>query len=200
MRRITLTALAAAAGWSWLALPAAADVKISVKTKSYAISGKTGTELLAAMDRRGPKHGFLTRAIAQTSYGVSWEIDWVVKNNTCRVRSSEAKLTVTYTYPEVSGAMTADMAKRWARFFKGVKKHEEMHGTLARRMVAAADKAVTGFSVKNDPSCRKAQAAVKKRVGAIYADYEAKQFHFDDVEHRQGGSVEALVRALKRQN
>ena len=47
-----------------------AAVSIKIKTATYPISGKNGIDLLDAMDRRGPKHGFLTRAIAQTSYTV----------------------------------------------------------------------------------------------------------------------------------
>ncbi len=37
---------------------AAAGVKITETTRGYPIAGDTGAALLAAMDRRGPKHGF----------------------------------------------------------------------------------------------------------------------------------------------
>jgi predicted secreted Zn-dependent protease len=173
-------------------------VKTSVKTKNYSISGKDGAALLAQMDRRGPKHGFLTRAIAQTSYSVNWEIDWTRKNNVCRVKRAVATLSITYTYPEATGALSSQLKQRWARFMKGVRKHEEMHGTLATQMVKAADKAIAGFAMKNDPGCRKAQAAVKERVDEIYALYEAKQHRFDQAEHQSGGAVDSLVRALGR--
>ncbi|HTV68892.1 MAG TPA: DUF922 domain-containing protein [Rhizobiaceae bacterium] len=192
--------LAAAAVFSALiaSSPAGAAVKTSVKTKHYSISGKDGAALLAQMDRRGPKHGFLTRAIAQTSYTVNWEIDWTRKSDVCRVKNAVARLSITYTYPEATGALSPQLKQRWARFMKGVRKHEEMHGTLAAHMVKAADKAITGFAMKNDPGCRKAQNAVKRRVDEIYALYEAKQHRFDAVEHQPGGAVDSLVRALGR--
>lgn len=179
-------------------LPAHAAVKTSVKTKNYSISGKNGAALIAQMDRRGPKHGFLTRAIAQTSYSVNWEIDWTRKGDACRVKNAVAKLAIVYTYPEVSGALSPQLKQRWARFMKGVRKHEETHGSLAAQMVKAADRAITGFATKNDPGCRKAQAAVKRRVDDVYALYEAKQHSFDQAEHQPGGAVDGLVRALSR--
>ena len=67
------------------------------------ISGKNGNALLDAMDRRGPKHGFLTHAIAQTSYTIAWEIDWKEQAGSCRVANAAATLTITYTYPQVHG-------------------------------------------------------------------------------------------------
>ncbi|MBX3575816.1 MAG: DUF922 domain-containing protein [Rhizobiaceae bacterium] len=197
MRLLVHTVLVLAAV-GWAVSPAAATVKTSVETKTYEISGRTGTELLSAMDRRGPKHGFLTRAIAQTSYTVNWEIEWAQKNGTCRLKSAVATLSITYTYPKVSGKMSSPLKKKWERFYAGVKAHEETHGTLASQMVKAADKAISGFAMKDDPGCRKAQAAIKRRVDGVYAEYEARQVRFDKTEHARGGAVDGLVRALSR--
>jgi predicted secreted Zn-dependent protease len=198
MRRLSHVVVVAAAALTALAVPAAAAVKTTVKTTQYSISGRNGSELLNQMDRRGPKHGFLTRAIAQTSYTVNWEIGWANKGGTCRLREAKATLSITYIYPNATGPMSADLKKRWATFMKGVRKHEEMHGVIAQKMVKAADRAIAGFSTQNDPNCRRAQAAVKRKVDAVYAEYEAQQARFDRVEHRNGGGVDQLVRALKR--
>ena len=81
---------------------ASADVKVTEKTRNYAIAGKSGAALLDAMDRRGPKHGFLTRAIAQTRYSVSWKIEWGETRTACRVKRVEGELAITYTYPRVT--------------------------------------------------------------------------------------------------
>ena len=197
MRHSAIALMGACAAVALMASPAAAAMKSTVNTKHYDISGKSGGALLQAMDRRGPKHGFLTRAIAQTSYTVGWDIEWARKNRTCKVSKATATLATTYTYPNVTGPVSAEMKKRWARFIKGVRIHEERHGAIAMQMVKAADKAVAGFVVKNDPSCRKAQAAVKRRVDEVYAEYEARQVRFDDAEHRPGGAVDGLVKGLK---
>lgn len=176
----------------------AADARVSVKSTvvHYRISGGTGDALLDAMDRRGPKQGLLTRAIAQTSYTISWSIDWQEKAGRCRVASVTADLAIKYNYPEVSGTMRPELERRWNRFMAGVRAHEETHGRIARQMVRAAEKSVSGVASPDDRSCRKAQAEVKRRVAAVYAEYEARQQAFDRVEHAGGGHVERLVARL----
>ncbi len=175
-----------------------AGVKVSEKTRSYNITGKTGTALLDAMDRRGPKHGFQTRAIAQTRYTIGWSIEWAETRTACRVKGVDGELALTYTYPRVAEKLTPDMSRRWDKFLYGVTKHEKMHGDIARQMVAAAEKSVAKLTVSNDPGCRKSRSEVKRRMAAIYADYEERQVRFDDKEHREGGRVDGLIGALTR--
>ena len=188
--RIVLFAACAA-----IAGEAAAGVKVSEKTRSYEIAGNTGAALLAAMDRHGPKHGFLTRAIAQTRYSVSWTIEWGETRAACRVKSIEGTLDIIYTYPGAAG-LPPGLERRWARFLAGVRKHEKAHGDMARQMARAVEKSVARLSIDNDPGCRKTRREVKDRTAAIYAAYEARQIKFDVREHREGGRVEALIEAL----
>src|SRR5690606_15080569 len=115
--------------------------KVSEKTRSYEVAGSTGAALLAAMDRRGPKHGFLARAIAQTRYSVAWTIECGETRTACRVTKIDGKLDITYTYPSARGLPPA-LQGRWTRFLAGVKKHEEAHGDIARQMVGAVEKSV----------------------------------------------------------
>ena len=174
---------------------AAAGVKVSEKTRSYEIAGKTGSALLAAMDRRGPKHGFLTRAIAQTRYSVSWTIEWGETRTACRVKKIDGELDIIYTYPSTRGLSTA-LERRWKRFLAGVRKHEKAHGDMAREMARTVEKSIARLSVDNDRGCRRARAEGKRRMAAIYADYEARQIKFDTREHGDGGRVEGLIEAL----
>jgi predicted secreted Zn-dependent protease len=178
--------------------PAFAGITVNTTTTTYAISGQTGYDLLKQMDRKGPKHGFLTRAIAQTRYAVKWDISWKVKGSTCRVDKVAAVLDVNYSYPRVTSRMSPALSKRWNAFMRGVRKHEEVHGALARRMVVSAESSVRNLSVKRDPNCRQARAEVKKRVNATYAKFEAQQIAFDEREHRDGGTVAELVERLVR--
>jgi predicted secreted Zn-dependent protease len=182
----------------WTASGAAAGVKLKIDEKTYSITGKTGEALLAAMDRRGPKHGLLTRAIAQTKYSVDWTIEWSKNDGVCKVANAEAKLRITYTYPKVDGAVSKALTRQWKRFMGGVRKHEEMHGAIAREMVTKAQRAVAGLSLRGDPTCRKSRMEVKRRVNALYAQYEKKQITFDAREHKEGGHVDGLVGALRR--
>ena len=174
---------------------AAAGVKVSEKTRSYEIAGKTGASLLAAMDRRGPKHGFLTRAIAQTRYSVSWTIEWGETRTACRVKKIDGELDIIYTYPS-TGSLPTALDRRWKRFLAGVRKHEKAHGDMARQMARTVEKSIARLSVDNDRGCRRARAEGKRRMAAIYADYEARQIKFDTREHGDGGRVEGLIEAL----
>lgn len=197
MRRVALL-MALGVCFGLLAGTASAGVRVTENTGSYAIAGSSGTALLDAMDRRGPKHGFLTRAIAQTRYAISWRIEWAETSRACRVKRLDGELAITYTYPRVAGRLQRGLDRRWAKFLAGVRKHEEMHGRLARQMAKAAEKSVARLTVANDPGCRRARLAAKRRMSAVYADYEARQLSFDTREHRAGGPVEDLIEALIR--
>jgi predicted secreted Zn-dependent protease len=195
MRRIAWARIVLLSACAAFAGEVSAGVKVSEKTRGYEVGGKTGAALLAAMDRSGPKHGFLTRAIAQTRYSVSWTIEWGETRNACRVRSIEGELDIIYTYPTANG-LPPGLERRWDRFLAGVKKHEKVHGDMARQMAKAVEKSVGKLSIDNDPGCRKARREAKGRMTAIYADYEARQIGFDAREHREGGRVEGLIEAL----
>ena len=196
MRPIVIAAIFGLAVVSPASADVSASVSVKARTVTYSISGKDGNALLDAMDRRGPKHGFLTRAIAQTSYTVSWTVDWKEQAGACRVTNADATLSITYTYPQVKGTMPPNLQRRWVRFIAGVRKHEETHGQLARQMVGAAEKSLKDISYATDPRCRKTKAELKKRIALIYAKYEARQVEFDRVEHGEGGNVERLVTLL----
>ena len=181
-----------------LAGSAEASVEVKVKTTSYRISGENGEALLRAMDRKGPRLGFTTRFMAQTAYKEGWKFDWQKRAGACRIANASAVLTITYTYPEVSSPMSADLRHRWNRFMAGVRKHEKTHGRIAREMVAAAERQLNGLSYRDDPGCQKTRAEAKRRIASIYATYEARQTEFDRVEHAEGGNVEGLVSLLSR--
>jgi predicted secreted Zn-dependent protease len=196
MRSIAFAGMLAAAICGFAPV-AGAGVIVDIKRTQYEVTGQSGTALLDAMDRRGPKHGFLTRAIAQTRYSVGWNIVWAQKNGACRVKQANARLSMTYTYPVLDGDVPLHLRKQWVRFMKGVVRHEETHGNIARQMVSAAERSVSGLAFANDPACRNAKAEAKRRVDRIYAKYEMRQVIFDRKEHGEGGNVEALVTALR---
>ena len=163
----------------------AAD-RIKVDTQNYAISGQTGAELYASMVKRGPRHGLLSRAIAQTSY----------KNGVCRVVQAKPVLMLTYTYPQPTQGLSPQLKRRWAAFMSGVKRHEQKHGAIAREMVRAAEASVRGLKVSADPTCRQVRSEVKRRADKVYAEYEARQLNFDAREHRDRGNIDRLILSL----
>jgi predicted secreted Zn-dependent protease len=177
--------------------PCRAGAKVSVKTTSFAISGASGETILNELERKGPKHGFMSRAIAQTRYTMNSEaLAWRHDKGVCIVTKPSVRLDITYIYPKVNGGMSGEMRSRWQRFMAGVTKHEETHGRLAREMAHAVDKAISGLRVKDGKGCGKLHTEMKRVVNLVVADYEARQRRFDAVEHKSGGNIEGLIRKL----
>ncbi|MDQ6436921.1 DUF922 domain-containing protein [Mesorhizobium sp. LHD-90] len=172
---------------------AQAAVKSVVKVETYRVSGNNGAELMQSMESRGPRHGFLARAIAQTRYSVAWEMTWAVSDRRCKLKDADVTLSVNYRYPALAGRPSAGLRTRWKVFMTGVRRHEETHGRIARQMVNAAYKAVLRVKANDDPRCWKAKRQAMRVVQATYADYEARQERFDALEHQPGGPVERLV-------
>ncbi|UVK44526.1 DUF922 domain-containing protein [Mesorhizobium sp. AR07] len=198
MRLLTLSALALIGALCGSATAASADVKVLVKTRTYDISGTTGEALIASMNRNGPRHGFMARAIAQTSYTKDWDFDFVQVKGTCRIKQANGTLNLNFTYPRVVSTLPPVLDKRWARFFAGVRTHEGTHGDIATQMMKATEKSLMGLTIQNDAQCSKTRREARRRIDAIFDEYEAKQNAFDAREHREGGHVEYLVDALAK--
>jgi len=179
-----------------LASAGAARADVSVKTKYYDIKGKTGLELFYDMNRKGPRHGFLTKAIAQTQFKTDIKGDLVYSNGVCRTRGAEMMMQITYVYPRPVDKLDSSLARRWKRFQASNIVHEEMHGRLAKKMVADVNRAMRGFKLADGQSCRKANAKLMKELDRIIVAYNKSQVDFDKREHRDGGPVEKSVLAL----
>jgi predicted secreted Zn-dependent protease len=175
--------------------PAVAGAKVVIKTQSYDISGDSGRALVTAMDRTGPRHGFMTRAIAQTSYTVDWDLQVRETHGVCKLARAVPTLHLTYIFPEAK-SLSPGLARRWKTFLAGVHRHERTHGRIAGNMVEAAALAVSGIALAHDPGCNRTRREARRRIDAVYAKYEASQVAFDKREHRDGGRVEKLVEAL----
>lgn len=180
------------------ASPALCGVRTTVRTETYAIASNTGEALLDSMDRNGPRHGLLARAMAQTRYKVNWNTDWLKSGGRCRLKSADATLSIVYRYPELARPASRKLERRWKAFMAGVRKHEEMHGKIARRMVLAAHNSVSRLARKND-LCARSQRQFERIIDAVYAKYEARQARFDDLEHGEGGNVDRLLFMLTRE-
>ena len=194
MRRTVLTCLVAIG--ALFAPQASAGTRAVIQTLTYDVTGSSGAALVDAMDRKGPRHGFMTHAIATTAYTVDWDLDAGLGNGFCRIRGVNGTLNLSYTFPRLAPPAPPALKRRWNRFFAGVRAHEETHGRIAREMMRATDKSITGLRIANDPSCYKARREAQLRIRAVYAEYEAKQNAFDRREHSSGGHVEHLIAAL----
>lgn len=198
MRKIpVLVACAAFALGCGFVSSAVAKPEISIKTEHYNISGDTGLKLLVAMNRKGPKHGWWARSIAQTQYTTSWGASWRWQNGSCRAYKAPVELSITYVYPKLTGKQSNTLRKRWRTFLAKVTVHEKVHGKLARQMAYAVEKEILSTRMKtSDVNCRGMKKRLSQRVGKVLKAYEAKQASFDKVEHRDGGNVDRMVNSL----
>jgi predicted secreted Zn-dependent protease len=196
MRRTVLTCLVAI---GTLCGPEAfAGTRAVIQTWTYDVTGSSGAAFIDAMDSKGPRHGFMTHAIATTAYTVDWDLGGGQENGFCRLRRVNGTLNLFYTFPRIASPMTPALKRRWSRFFAGVRGHEETHGRIAREMMRTTERSITGLRVANDPSCYKTRREARRRIQAVYAEYEARQNAFDRREHSRGGHVEHLIAALIR--
>lgn len=177
---------------------AMAGAKVVVRTTNYDIAGDSGRALIDAMNQSGPTHGFTSRSIARTSYTLNWDYKTEQSGAGCRLLRADGTLDLTYQYPRVTSKMSPSLRKRWQVFFAGVRAHEETHGRIAREMVAAGERSVSGLNLANDPQCVKTRREAARRTAAATTEYEAKQVAFDMREHRPGGHIQKLVIALQK--
>lgn len=196
MQPFSTMGLAALAAMLATVGPVGAKPIVKEKIEYYSISGKTGMDLLVDMNRRGPRHGFLRKAIAQTKYTSTPRGDIVHRNGTCRVVGGGITTDITYIYPKPASRLSRDLTRRWRIFQADNVRHEKAHGRIARQMAAELDRKIGGFSMKDTGSCRRAVARLKREVAAIYTKYEKAQADFDQREHRDGGAVEKSVLIL----
>jgi predicted secreted Zn-dependent protease len=178
-----------------LLMPAAArgEWRAVEKTETYAITGQSGPELYASIGERGPQVGGLGRAIAHTSFKLTWRRKYEERDGACVLASALPKLTITYTLPKLTGKLPANIEAHWQTFIAGVRKHELVHGDFIKEMVSAIEAATVGLTVADDPQCRKIKSEMTKRLGEISRTQRQKSRDFDRAELSDGGNVHQLI-------
>lgn len=199
MAKTVTLALAAATMTLTAMAPAIAAPRIKVKTSYYSISGSTGMDLFKDMNRKGPRHAFMKKAMAQTQYRstpsgkVSWE------NGICAVKNGGYTLDLTYVYPKPDRPLSGRLAVNWNRFMADTYRHEKVHGQIAIEMASKLDATLRSFRMKDKSNCARALNALSARINGIYDTYKKKQVAFDILEHRKGGKVEKSVLVLVKE-
>jgi predicted secreted Zn-dependent protease len=179
---------------SVLMLPAVAraDWQAVEKVKTYAIQGKTGPELYASIGERGLGTG-LVRAIAYTSFKLTWTRKYEPQAGGCTIVTNKPKLIITYTLPKPAEKLPSSTAAKWQTFIAGVQAHERIHGDHIKDMVKAIEVMSVGLSVPNDPDCKKIRTELTARLGALSQEQRQKSRDFDSVELSNGGNVHQLI-------
>lgn len=177
------------------ATPAAADWQAVEQVATYSISGRSGPELYASIGERGPKLG-ITRAIAHTTFKLTWSRKYEPRGNACVLAAARPKLIITYTLPKPSDELPAAVRRNWETFFAGVAAHERVHGDFIKTMVREIEAQSVGFTVEGDPGCKKIYAELTGRLAALSQVQRQKSRDFDRVEMSKGGNIHSLILAL----
>lgn len=176
---------------------ASAREQVTVKTSYYTVSGATGVQIYRNMQSRAPRPGFQARAMANTNFSVDWTQGRLAEaNGGCRVVAATPTLSINYLYPKLAGKTPIATQQRWNRFVSVLRDHEQVHGQLAKEMVRKGAREMQGVAVANDRGCAKTRRKMVEVGSRIYKAYEAKQIAFDAAEHRSGGRIDVLIKAL----
>ncbi len=176
-------------------ISAHADWQAVETTRPYAITGQTAPELYASIGARGPALG-TGRVIAHTTFKLTWTRNYQPQASSCVLVSAVPKLTIIYTLPKPSSPLPPAVNAKWQAFIAGVAAHEKVHGGFIRDMVHEIEATSIGFTVADDPDCRKIRVELTKRLGEISARERQRNRDFDTVEMGQGGKMQQLILAL----
>ncbi|MBW8322842.1 MAG: DUF922 domain-containing protein [Rhizobium sp.] len=175
---------------------AAAEWQPVEKVQTYSVPGVSGAELYASIGARGPKLSIGTRAIAQTSFALTWSRKYETRGDACVLATAKPKLIITYVLPKPANALSSPVKANWESFISGVRDHERVHGDYIVEMVKQIEAATVGLTVPGDPNCRKIREEMTKRLGALSQEQRQRSRDFDRVELSPGGNVHTLILQL----
>lgn len=184
------------AGLAAMSPAAAAEWQPVEKVQTYSVPGASGAELYASIGARGPKLSIGTRAIAQTSFALTWSRKYETRGDACVLATAKPKLIITYVLPKPASALPASVKANWDSFISGVHAHERVHGDYIVEMVKQIEAATVGLTVPADPNCRKIREEMTKRLGALSQEQRQRSRDFDRVELSPGGNVHTLILQL----
>ncbi|MET3662597.1 DUF922 domain-containing Zn-dependent protease [Aquamicrobium ahrensii] len=174
---------------------ALAGGEIVERVETYSISGRTGIELYRSIGERGPKSG-VGRAIAHTTFKLTWRRDYRPQGASCTLVSAVPRLIITYTLPKPSNPLPPETKKRWETFIDGIKRHEEVHGVHMKEMVAEIEANTIGATAGNDPGCKKIRQDIQAPLGAASLRQRQRSSEFDRVEMAEGANMHRLILGL----
>lgn len=197
MKRGEWSGLLAALCVALLSTAALAQWQPVEKTETYAVSGKSGAELYASIGQRGPQLGTSgMRSIAHTNFKLTWSRDYRPKGKGCILATARPKLIITYMLPKPSGQLPPLTSKNWDVFIEGVRKHELVHGDFIKDMVREIERISIGFTVADDPGCRKIRTELTQHLSRLSQEQRQRSRDFDRDELSEGGNIHQLILRL----
>lgn len=166
------------------------------EVRPYSISGTSGAGLYASIGEHGPKAGGFGRAIAHTTFKLTWTRKYEPQGNACVIVTNRPKLIISYTLPKPSVALSAAVKSSWEAFISGVQAHERVHGETIKEMVKEIEATSIGLTVADDPDCKKIRIELTRRLGEISQRQRQRGRDFDKIEMGDGGNIQQLILKL----
>lgn len=180
---------------AFLSVPFAAHAQWQAveQIKTYAIEGNSGASLYASIGQRGPEAGPSGRAIAHTTFKLTWTRKYEPQGNACVLVTARPKLIITYTLPRPAAQLSGSVKSGWDVFVAGIEKHERVHGQHIKEMVAKIEAMSVGLTAPDDPGCRKIRIELTGRLGELSNEQRQRGRDFDRVEMSDNGTIRQLV-------
>jgi len=178
---------------------AEARVKVKEKTTYYRISGKTGAALNKSMLQGGGSRISLSHAVAATETELDFgEPKIVIKGNKCVVEDVDVFLNIKYIYPKWADRRGASVKtkKRWAAFWKELKRHERNHGEIAKAGAKALEKELKKMTGTVASGCSNFGAFAGFKLKTIIRKMGQAQKNFDRREYASSSKISKLQRLL----
>lgn len=163
------------------------------KTVTYAVRGRTGIALYQDIGHRGPTVGKGMRAIAHTTFRLTWQRKYETEGTACVLRTAVPRLAITTTLPKPAEPLHSPTRKNWKTFVDGIAEHERRHAVFITEMTRQIEAATVGLTVPDDPQCRKIKAVMTEKLGAISRAQQQRSNAFDRAEMGDGGTIRRLV-------
>lgn len=165
-----------AVGWS---MPVQAEVKTSLKTKYYNVSGRTPETLVKSIFKSAPALAQGKRALGSARLKFDWDIDAEQTNYKCQVNDLEVSLEILVTLPRWRNEKGADPQLRafWRSFYGFVEKHENRHVTIAKQHATQLERMFNRVPAADN--CKLLTARLAAGAKRILTNHNRKQTKFD---------------------
>ena len=144
----------------------------------YLVTGRTGAEVRAAMNKVRPTDSHGLRVDARTTWDIRWSYRFRPGPDGCVVTSFNVTLTTAMTLPKWTDLTTAPVAlqNQWNAYYTALLQHEQGHiriGELAAGAIREAGPKVTAAN------CSTMGAAIDRKGQELLAEYGRQEVRYD---------------------
>ena len=145
----------------------------------YEVAGLSVGQLTASLTQHAPESTDTGVYFARTTWTLSWDGRWTMRDGACHVISSVATLETQMALPRWVAApgAPADLAADWSNFVRSLRRHEAGHVLNA---VAAARAVETSLKELRADSCATMETDARVKIDSVVAAFRARDEIYDE--------------------